>query len=72
MEADADVEMKENVDADGGNVHKKKKNFFVGTTKIVVPRANTVIESFMKDGMSSCFFSLFYPFFISKKDNVAV
>ncbi|PAV59628.1 hypothetical protein WR25_08212 [Diploscapter pachys] len=51
VEADADVEMKENVDADGGSVHKKKKNFFVGTTKIVVPRTNTTTESFMKDGM---------------------
>ena len=61
MEADADVEMKENVDADGGNVHKKtKKNFFVGTTKIVVPRTNTTIESFMKDGMSWCFFFLYF------------
>ncbi|KAK6014687.1 Actin, partial [Ostertagia ostertagi] len=30
---------------------KKKRNMFIGTTKIVVPRPRTTIQSFMKDGM---------------------
>ncbi|KAK6034407.1 hypothetical protein COOONC_28089 [Cooperia oncophora] len=48
VEADDDVEMKEG--AEPTNV-KKKRNMFIGTTKIVVPRPNTTIQSFMKDGM---------------------
>ncbi|VDO24580.1 unnamed protein product [Haemonchus placei] len=48
VEADEDVEMKEG--AESNNV-KKKRNMFIGTTKIVVPRPKTTIQSFMKDGM---------------------
>lgn len=30
---------------------KREKNFFIGTTKIIVPRARTNMESFMKEGL---------------------
>ncbi|CAB3410093.1 unnamed protein product [Caenorhabditis bovis] len=49
---DADVEMKENSESNTSNVQvKREKNFFIGTTKLTVPRARTTIENFMKDGM---------------------
>ncbi|KAK5967240.1 SWI/SNF nucleosome remodeling complex component, partial [Trichostrongylus colubriformis] len=48
VEPDADVEMKEGTES---NNVKKKRNMFIGTTKIVVPRPKTTIQSFMKDGM---------------------
>ncbi|VDM57404.1 unnamed protein product [Angiostrongylus costaricensis] len=43
-----DVEMKEVAESETA---KKKRNVFIGTTSIVVPRPNTTIHSFMKDGM---------------------
>ncbi|PIO73021.1 Actin [Teladorsagia circumcincta] len=48
VEPDEDVEMKEGTES---NNVKKKRNMFIGTTKIVVPRPRTTIQSFMKDGM---------------------
>ncbi|EPB66056.1 Actin [Ancylostoma ceylanicum] len=50
VEPDGDVEMKEGAEPDK-NI-KKKRNIFIGTTKIIVPRAKTTIQNFMKDGMS--------------------
>ncbi|CAD6198134.1 unnamed protein product [Caenorhabditis auriculariae] len=51
-EPDEDVEMKENAEKKTSNVHvKRDKNVFIGTTKIIVPRARTNIQGFMKDGM---------------------
>ncbi|KAJ1357982.1 hypothetical protein KIN20_016268 [Parelaphostrongylus tenuis] len=49
IEPDGDVEMKEIAESD--NNVKSKRDIFIGTTSIVVPRANTTIQSFMKDGM---------------------
>ncbi|EYC43788.1 hypothetical protein Y032_0481g2268 [Ancylostoma ceylanicum] len=49
VEPDGDVEMKEGAEPDK-NI-KKKRNIFIGTTKIIVPRAKTTIQNFMKDGM---------------------
>ncbi|CAI5449249.1 unnamed protein product [Caenorhabditis angaria] len=49
-EADGDIEMNEN--SENSNVQaKREKNFFIGTTKITVPRARTTMEGYMKDGM---------------------
>uniref|UniRef100_A0A0N4YHG9 Actin n=1 Tax=Nippostrongylus brasiliensis TaxID=27835 RepID=A0A0N4YHG9_NIPBR len=48
VEADEDMEIKEKSES---NNLKKKRNIFIGTTKIIVPRPKTTIQSFMKDGM---------------------
>ncbi|KAJ1352725.1 Actin-like 6A [Parelaphostrongylus tenuis] len=50
IEPDGDIESKEIAESD--NNVKSKRNIFIGTTSIVVPRANTTIQSFMKDGMN--------------------
>ncbi|EFP07240.1 hypothetical protein CRE_13514 [Caenorhabditis remanei] len=37
---------------DNSNVQtKREKNFYIGTTKIIVPRARTTMENFMKEGL---------------------
>lgn len=38
-----------------GKKPTKRNDYFIGTTKLIVPRTNTEIASFMKDGMSNCF-----------------
>lgn len=45
------MEIKE---ATESNNIKKKRNMFIGTTKIIFPRPRTTVQSFMKDGMSEC------------------
>uniref|UniRef100_A0A8R1HY78 Actin n=1 Tax=Caenorhabditis japonica TaxID=281687 RepID=A0A8R1HY78_CAEJA len=51
--ADEIIEKQEAMEeGDNSNVKtKREKNFFIGTTKIIVPRARTTMQSFMKEGL---------------------
>ncbi|EGT40143.1 hypothetical protein CAEBREN_16949 [Caenorhabditis brenneri] len=52
-EADADIEKGEAMETDDNSKiqNKREKNYFIGTTKIIVPRPRTTLESFMKEGL---------------------